>query len=57
MTERMIDVPADILTNMDETIENLRYNILKLNSTKPSILVHVNDFVVSEMEEKKDAIY
>ena len=42
MTEQKINVPADFLTNMDETIENLRYNILKCNSTKPAILVHVN---------------
>jgi len=53
MTERMIDVPADIFTSMDETIENFRYNILKWNSTKPAILVYVNDFSPSSVEDKK----
>ncbi len=53
MTKRMIDVPADIFSSMDETIENLRYNILKWNSTKPAILVHVNDFSPSSEEDKK----
>ena len=43
----------NILTNMDETIENLRYNILKCNCTKPVILVHVNDFLPSSVEDKK----
>jgi len=52
MTERMIDVPADIFSSMDETIENLRYNILKWNSTKPAILVHVNDFSPSSEDDK-----
>jgi len=53
MTERMIDVPADIFTSMDEIIENLRYNILKWNSTKPAILVHINDFSPSSEDDKK----
>jgi len=53
MTQRMIDVPADIFTSMDETIENFRYNILKWNSTKPTILVHVNDFSPSSEDNKK----
>ena len=53
MTQRVIDVPIDIFTKLDKTIENLRYAVLELNSTKPAILVHINDFLPSSDVDKK----
>jgi hypothetical protein len=53
MTQQIVDVPIDIFTKLDETIQNLRYSVLALNSTKPSILVHINDFLPSNEVDKK----
>ena len=53
MTQQVVDVPIDIFTKLDETIENLRYAVLELNSTKPTILVHINDFLLSSEFDKK----
>ena len=52
MTKRTIDVPLDVFNNLDDTIEDVRYRVLQLNSTKPSILVHINDFLPSSENEK-----
>ena len=38
MTQQIIDVPLDGFNKLDDTIEDVRYRVLQLNSTKPSIL-------------------
>ena len=53
MTQQVVDVPTGIFTKLDKTIENLRYAVLELNSTKPTILVHINDFLPSSDVDKK----
>lgn len=53
MTQRVVDVPIGIFNKLDKTIENLRYAVLELNSTKPTILVHINDFLPSSDVDKK----
>ncbi len=52
MTKRIIDVPLDVFNNLDDTIENLRYNVLQLKSSKQLILVHINDYLPSSEIEK-----
>ena len=54
MTDKIIDIPIDIFNEMDYAIENLRYKILELNSTKPSISVNINDYLPLS-ENKKNS--
>jgi hypothetical protein len=53
MNKEIFTVPIDIFNDMDDAIENLRYKILQLNSTKPSILVNINDYLPLSENDKK----
>jgi hypothetical protein len=52
MNEHTYDIPIDIFNNMDSSIEDLRYKVLQLNSTKPSILVHINNYLPTSKIQK-----